>query len=93
MSISGEVLSEQEVSTIELYELRRKTISDGVLRLIKSYRHLRLRNYELEAQLETAWKAANDLEAQLTDYAFRLKEREEELEAAQMTIQERSEIN
>ena len=81
MSISAEVLSEQEVSTIELYELKRKTISDGVLRLIKSYRHLRLRNHQLEEQLETAWKVANDLEAQLTDYAFRLKEREE-LEAA-----------
>ena len=54
MSISAEVLSEQEVSTIELYELKRKTISDGVLRLIKSYRHLRLRNYELEEQLRDA---------------------------------------
>ena len=60
MSISAEVLSEQEVSTIELYELKRKTISDGVLRLIKSYRHLRLRNHQLEEQLETAWKAANE---------------------------------
>ena len=93
MTISGEVLSEQEVSTIELYELKHKTISDGVLRLIKSYRHLRLRNYELEEQLEAAQTMTNDLEAELSDYAFRLKDTEEALEAARMTIQERSEIN
>ena len=47
----------------------------------------------LQQQLKDVQTHTNDLEAELSDYAFRLKDTEEALEAARMTIQERSEIN